>query len=82
MTGGILETLNKAGQSVYGMKITGVNLLRDLSQLFWKLMMCKKLMQKSKGINIDLPRTADWGGQELVFNDPDGNELGFCKAIT
>lgn len=28
---------------------------------------------KSKGIVIDPPRTADWGGQELVFNDPDGN---------
>ena len=28
---------------------------------------------KSKGIDIAPPRTADWGGQELVFNDPDGN---------
>lgn len=27
----------------------------------------------SKGINIDPPRTADWGGQELVFKDIDGN---------
>lgn len=26
-----------------------------------------------KGIRIDPPRTADWGGQELVFHDPDGN---------
>ena len=28
---------------------------------------------KSKGIEIEPPRTADWGGQELVFNDPDAN---------
>ena len=28
---------------------------------------------KAKGIDIEPPRTADWGGQELVFNDPDGN---------
>lgn len=28
---------------------------------------------KMKGIKIDPPRTADWGGQELVFHDPDGN---------
>lgn len=28
---------------------------------------------KLKGINIAPPRTADWGGQELVFHDPDGN---------
>lgn len=28
---------------------------------------------KSKGIMIDPPRTADWGGQELVFKDIDGN---------
>ena len=27
----------------------------------------------SKGIRIDPPRTADWGGQELVFQDMDGN---------
>lgn len=27
----------------------------------------------AKGINIDPPRTADWGGQELVFKDIDGN---------
>ncbi len=26
-----------------------------------------------KGIDINPPRAADWGGQELVFNDPDGN---------
>ena len=28
---------------------------------------------KSKGINIDPPRRADWGGQKLELNDPDGN---------
>ena len=27
----------------------------------------------AKGIHIDPPRTADWGGQELVFKDIDGN---------
>lgn len=30
---------------------------------------------KSKGLDIDPPRTADWGGQELVFVDPDGNRV-------
>ena len=30
---------------------------------------------KSKGIDIEPPRTADWGGQELVFVDPDGNKV-------
>lgn len=29
----------------------------------------------SKGIRIDPPRTTDWGGQELVFCDPDGNKV-------
>lgn len=29
----------------------------------------------SKGIKIDPPRTTDWGGQELVFCDPDGNRV-------
>lgn len=28
---------------------------------------------KSKGVSIDPPRRADWGGQELVLKDPDGN---------
>jgi len=28
---------------------------------------------KSKGVKIEPPRNTDWGGMELVFNDPDGN---------
>ena len=34
---------------------------------------------KSNGINIDPPRKADWGGEELVFNDPDGNIVMFLQ---
>lgn len=30
---------------------------------------------RSKGFDIAPPRTADWGGQELVLNDPDGNVI-------
>lgn len=30
---------------------------------------------KSKGFDINPPRTTDWGGQELVFDDPDGNKV-------
>lgn len=32
---------------------------------------------KSKGIEIEPPRTADWGGQELLLTDPDGNKIMF-----
>ena len=32
---------------------------------------------KSKGINIDPPRRADWGGQQLSVKDPDGNIIMF-----
>ena len=28
---------------------------------------------KSKGISIDPPIKTDWGGQELILKDPDGN---------
>lgn len=28
---------------------------------------------KSKGLDIDPPNTASWGGLELTFKDPDGN---------
>ncbi|MGI6173778.1 MAG: VOC family protein [Christensenellales bacterium] len=28
---------------------------------------------KSRGIETDPPKTADWGGKELVLRDPDGN---------
>lgn len=28
---------------------------------------------KAKGMDVDPPRTADWGGKELAFKDPDGN---------
>lgn len=27
------------------------------------------------GVAIEPPRTADWGGQELFFSDPDGNKI-------
>lgn len=36
---------------------------------------------KLKGINIKPTRAADWGGQELVFKDTDGNELGFSIQL-
>lgn len=32
---------------------------------------------KSKGIEIEPPRTAHWGGQELLLADSDGNKIMF-----
>lgn len=29
----------------------------------------------TKGLNIDPPRTAVWGGRELYVTDPDGNTI-------
>jgi catechol 2,3-dioxygenase-like lactoylglutathione lyase family enzyme len=39
----------------------------DLDKLFMEL--------KGKGVELDPPKTADWGGQELVIKDPDGNTI-------
>ena len=30
---------------------------------------------KAKGVELNPPKTADWGGQELVMQDPDGNTI-------
>ena len=30
---------------------------------------------RARGFDIDPPRTADWGGMELTFKDPDGNTV-------
>ena len=30
---------------------------------------------KAKGVELAPPRTADWGGQELIVKDPDGNTV-------
>jgi uncharacterized glyoxalase superfamily protein PhnB len=30
---------------------------------------------KEKGIELDPPKTADWGGKELTVKDPDGNTI-------
>jgi catechol 2,3-dioxygenase-like lactoylglutathione lyase family enzyme len=30
---------------------------------------------KAKGLPIQPPTTADWGGKELLFEDPDGNKV-------
>lgn len=55
---------NKWGRSTAGY-ITIVLKVDDLQRTYEEI--------KRKGINIDPPRRADWGGQELVINDPDGN---------
>lgn len=57
---------NNWGKSTAGY-ITIVFHTDDLQETYEKI--------KSKGIDIDPPRTADWGGQELVFCDPDGNKI-------
>jgi catechol 2,3-dioxygenase-like lactoylglutathione lyase family enzyme len=57
---------NKWGKSTAGY-ITIVFEVDDLQKTYEEII--------SKGINIDPPRTADWGGKELVFCDPDGNKI-------
>ena len=39
----------------------------DLDAMFQKL--------TEKGVMLDPPRTASWGGKELLVIDPDGNKL-------
>ena len=29
----------------------------------------------NSGIEISPPKSTDWGGQELAFDDPDGNKI-------
>jgi len=41
----------------------------DLNKLYEEL--------KGKGVELDPPKTADWGGQELIAKDPDGNTVMF-----
>lgn len=55
---------DKWGKSTSGY-ITMVFKVDDLNKTYEDI--------KGKGIEIAPPRKADWGGQELVFNDPDGN---------
>ena len=39
----------------------------DLDKLYMEL--------KEKGVELDPPKTADWGGTELIVKDPDGNTI-------
>lgn len=39
----------------------------DLNKLYKEL--------KAKGVELDPPKTAEWGGQELIIKDPDGNTV-------
>ena len=55
---------NAWGKSTAGF-ITIVFIADDLKKTYEEI--------KNKGINIDPPRRTDWGGQELVLKDPDGN---------
>ncbi|MDI9470257.1 MAG: VOC family protein [Bacillota bacterium] len=34
---------------------------------------------RGQGIAIEPPKTADWGGQELLLTDPDGNKVIFLN---
>ena len=64
----------------FGMKKIGASQPQVMLLLFWKPMICRKHMRILR-INIKPPRAADWGGQELVFKDTDGNELGFSIQL-
>ncbi|MGI6102940.1 MAG: VOC family protein [Bacillota bacterium] len=55
---------HKWGRSTAGY-ITIVLKAEDLQKTYEEI--------KSRGVSIDPPRRADWGGQELVLKDPDGN---------
>ncbi len=57
---------NTWGKSTAGF-ITIVFSVDDMQKTYEELI--------DKGLKIDPPRTADWGGQELVFSDPDGNRV-------
>lgn len=57
---------NKWGKSASGY-ITMVFDTDDLQKTFEEI--------KGKGIDIEPPKTTDWGGEELVFSDPDGNKV-------
>jgi len=57
---------NRWGRRTEG-SITIVLIADDLEKT------CEEI--RAKGIAIDPPRRADWGGQELPLDDPDGNAV-------
>lgn len=57
---------NKWGKSSAGY-ITIVLRTEDLHKKYEEIL--------ENGIKIDPPHTTDWGGQELAFDDPDGNKV-------
>jgi len=57
---------NAWGKSTGG-PLTIVFVADDLEKTYQEL--------KGKGIAIDPPRRTDWGGQELLLDDPDGNTV-------
>jgi catechol 2,3-dioxygenase-like lactoylglutathione lyase family enzyme len=57
---------NKWGKSSEG-KVNFVFLCDDLDETYIEL--------KKKGVVLDPPITAAWGGKELPFDDPDGNKI-------
>ncbi|HOB92015.1 MAG: VOC family protein [Bacillota bacterium] len=74
-TAGSFAMLMVNHTSVSGMSISGGRSTAGYITIVLKAEDLQKTYEeiKSKGISIDLPRRADWGGQELVLNDPDGN---------
>ncbi len=57
---------NRWGKSSEG-KVNFVFTCDDIEKTYTEL--------RGKGILLELPRTADWGGKELLFEDPEGNKI-------
>lgn len=57
---------NKWGKSNFG-PVTFVFLCDNLDKTYHEL--------KEKGVELDPPITAVWGGKELIVKDPDGNNI-------
>lgn len=57
---------NKWGKSSEG-KVNFVFVCDDVEKTYLEL--------KERGVLLDPPTRADWGGKELKFQDPDGNKL-------
>jgi len=57
---------NKWGKSTAG-SVTAVFKVDDLQKTYEELI--------GKGIEAEPPKTASWGGQELVLEDPEGNRI-------
>lgn len=73
----VISAMKRKAISAYGMKSDGGKAAGGFCTFVFKVDDLQKTYDEitAKGITIPPIKPTDWGGQEMTFEDPDGNKI-------